>query len=42
MTYDSPPEITCPSESTQYAALRRKRLFDVLGATAVLLLVLPG
>jgi lipopolysaccharide/colanic/teichoic acid biosynthesis glycosyltransferase len=41
MTYDSPPNITPLAEPTNSAALPGKRLFDVLGATAILLLVLP-
>ena len=42
MTYDSPPEITPPAEPTHYAAPPGKRLFDLLGATAILLLILPA
>jgi lipopolysaccharide/colanic/teichoic acid biosynthesis glycosyltransferase len=41
MTYDSPPDITPPPVPTHHAALLGKRLFDFVGATAVLLLVLP-
>ena len=40
MTYDSPPDITPPPDSTIAAPLG-KRVFDVVGATIILLLVLP-
>jgi lipopolysaccharide/colanic/teichoic acid biosynthesis glycosyltransferase len=41
MTYDSPPDITSPLVPTHHAALPGKRVFDLIGATAILLLVLP-
>ena len=41
MTHDSPPEITPRPEPTHHTALPGKRMFDVLGATVVLLAVLP-
>ena len=40
MTYDSPPEISLP-EPHPSTALPGKRLFDVMGATVILLAVLP-
>lgn len=41
MTHDSPPEITPPAVPSHHAARLGKRLFDFVGATAILLLVLP-
>ena len=41
MTYDSPPDITFPSDTTPHAARTGKRLFDLVGATIILLAVLP-
>lgn len=41
MTYDSPPDITPPTEPTKHAAFPGKRLFDIVGATVVLLAILP-